>query len=148
MSEKLNVHHYFYVDYYQQKPKNNYSPYYYYDSMQYSPYYDYMSMNRQYSYWPQMEMEDVFYNLYPYENNDYDWPYFNYNFPYGKSFEKEKENSTKKESSLDVKKEENKSEKNDKKSGDPAPSSEAASKKDTFLGILKKNIKLSAKKED
>ena len=155
MSEKLNVHHFIHIDYAQ---RGNYSPYFYYDSMKFSPYYDYMPINRQSSsYWPQME--DEFYNSFPYENNGYEWgrmwPYFDYNFPYGqfdekgnfekKQFDKHKLN--------DIKKEERKNEKNDKEkvSDDKAPkaeSSEVPPKKDTFLGILKKNIKLGAKKED
>ena len=150
MSAKLSVHHYYYPDYNQ---KGNYYPYYRH-SIRFSPYYDDIPMNRQsFSYWPE------FYNSFPYENNGYEWgrmwPYFDYNFPYGKFDEKgnfEKKQFDKHKLN-DIKKEERKNEKNDKEkvSDDKAPkaaSSEVPPKKDTFLGILKKNIKLGAKKED
>ena len=156
MSGKLNVHHVIHIDY-AQKGNYPYCPHYYhYDSMQYSPYYDYMSMKRQSSsYWPQIQ--DEFYNSFPYENNGYEWermwPYYNYNFSYGQPYEKEnfKTNDFSRfdKHKLDgIKKEEKKNEKNEKVPENKAPDSEVPAKKETFLGLLKKNINLSAKKED
>ena len=154
MSEKLNVYHFIHIDYNQ---KSNYAPYSYYDSIKYYPYYDYLPRNRQsYLYWPHMENE--FYNSYPYENNGYEWekmwPFPNYNYPFGQSHEKE--SYTKKDFSpfdkqklKDIKKKEIKDEKCDKTSENKEPNSEIPPKKETsFLGILKKNIQLNAKKEN